>query len=421
MEKSYLDKMRSKETLCMSYMQKADDMFAMNDYSHSREECVYLQKAAELRYEMAQISSGEERRYQQRKLQELNQRIRSIVRIIDPELWEKMQNRPEGKKEKPAAEADKTENMPGDAEKPDVTEEEAARWFRKQPAQSFDDVAGMEDIKELLKGSLKRMDRSGIARRLKQPQQKSFLFLGLSGCGKTYVAEAFIHELMDAGYKYIFLQASDILSRYVGEAEKIVDRVFETARKNAPCVVFIDELDGVCKNRSMANLPQHAATLTTAFLTAHNQIADSDSQVIFIGATNYPDQLDTAMHNRVQLVKVSLPSKEARAKVFEKEFSDIVVREDDLTGEWMAEQTEGYDYRDICKRLVPAIKEAISDDLMTIYKDDDKAVQALDDGRYKLGRNIFEKAMKQCIPSPKDETAIDDWIRHFHMEQAVMG
>ena len=70
---------------------------------------------------------------------------------------------------------------------------------------------------------------------------------------------------------------------------------------------------------------------------------------------------------------------------------------------------------------MPTIKDAISDDLMTIYKEDDKAVQALDDGRYKLGRNIFEKAMKQCMPSPKDETAIDDWIRHFHMEQAVMG
>lgn len=417
MEKTYLDKMRSKEALCGSYMQKADDIYALQDYTHSKEECVYLQKAAELRYEMAQISSGEERRYQQRKLQELNQRIRAIVRIIDPGLWEKMQGKtgekketapPSGKSEKENADpVSETGNVP--------SAEEMARWFRKQPAHSFDDVAGMEDVKTLLTGSLKRMKRDGIAKRLRQPRQKSFLFIGLSGCGKTYVAEAFIHELMDVGYKYIFLQASDILSRYVGEAEKIVDRVFQMARENAPCVVFIDELDGLCKNRSLPNLPQHAATLTTAFLTAHNQIADSDSQVIFIGATNYPDQLDTAMHNRVQLVRVSLPPKEARAQVFEKEFKGIVAMEDDVDGAWMADQTEGYDYRDICKRLIPAVKEKISDDLMEKYQDDALAVNALDDGSYRLGRKLFEAARKQCVPSPKDESAIDAWVRRFNI------
>ena len=88
---SYINRMQEKENLCLAYMQKADDVSAANGYAPSKEECVYLQKAATLRYEMAQMSVGEERLYQQRKVQELNQRIKNIVRIINPEKYREVQ------------------------------------------------------------------------------------------------------------------------------------------------------------------------------------------------------------------------------------------------------------------------------------------------------------------------------------------
>ena len=76
---NYIEKMQTKENLCNAYMQKAEDLFMQNEGIHTKEECAYLQKAAILRYEMAQMSVGEERRFQQRKLQDLNMRIKSIV------------------------------------------------------------------------------------------------------------------------------------------------------------------------------------------------------------------------------------------------------------------------------------------------------------------------------------------------------
>ena len=58
-------------------------------------------------------------------------------------------------------------------------------------------------------------------------QLHSYFFIGPPGCGKTYIIEAFAHELMDQNYKYLSLVGSDILSRFVGEAEKIITRLFE--------------------------------------------------------------------------------------------------------------------------------------------------------------------------------------------------
>ena len=79
---SYIEKMQARENLCLAYMKKADDILLANGNLPSKEECIYLQKAASLRYEMAQMSVGEERLYQQRKVQELNQRIKNIVRVL---------------------------------------------------------------------------------------------------------------------------------------------------------------------------------------------------------------------------------------------------------------------------------------------------------------------------------------------------
>ena len=140
---------------------------------------------------------------------------------------------------------------------------------------------------------------------------------------------------------------SDILSRYVGEAEKIITRLFEEAEKNAPCIVFIDEVDGVCKNRSQPNLPEYAASLTTAFLTGYNRINSSDKPIIFIGATNYPNQVDNAMLDRVELVRVPFPDTDARESAFRRQFSKLITLEDGFTFEDIADATATYNFRDI--------------------------------------------------------------------------
>ena len=125
---------------------------------------------------------------------------------------------------------------------------------------------------------------------------------------------------MKSDYKYLKLCGADILSRFVGDGEKVVKRLFEEARDNAPCIVFVDEIDGVCKDRNLPNLPEYSRTLTTAFLEGYNSIIETTLKseenqepkpIIFIGATNYPGLVDNAMMDRVELLRVPLPDTEA--------------------------------------------------------------------------------------------------------------
>ena len=203
--------------------------------------------------------------------------------------------------------------------------------------------------------------------------------MGPPGCGKTYIVEAFAHELMDQDYKFISILGSDIISKYVGAAEKSVTRLFEEAVNNAPCIVFIDEIDSLCKNRSLPNLPEYAANITTSFLTGYNRIHSEDSKVIFIAATNYPNRVDAAMLDRAEIIRLPLPDKEARKAAFVRYFEGIVQLKKGLTFDLMAEKTWRFNYRDI-ERLTSALKLALFHDVLDLFGDQGLAIEALTSG-----------------------------------------
>lgn len=409
---SYMERMQEKENLCLSYMKKAEDAYLDNGGQHSKEECIYLQKAASLRYEMAQMSVGEERLYQQRKVQELNLKIKSIVKEISPERYKEFMEHAEKGKE--GGEKENKEKRSTGMKQETIANETVQSWFKEAPRHSFADVSGMQELKEQLRECIADSQLSKLKAYLKMKQLHSYFFIGPPGCGKTYIIEAFAHELMDQNYKYISLVGSDILSRFVGEAEKIITRLFEEAEKNAPCIVFIDEVDGVCKNRSQPMLPEYAASLTTAFLTGYNKINHSDKPIIFIGATNYPNQVDNAMLDRVELVRVPFPDKEARTFSFEKHFRSILSLEEGFTFEDMADKTEMYNYRDI-DRLSSRIKTMILKAVMQEYKEESRALESLENGEYRLTRELFEEAQKNCLPTPKEDIIreLDEWEDKF--------
>lgn len=409
-DKNYLSTMQQKENLCLAYMQKADDEYFRNNQIHTNQECIYLQKAANLRSEMARISVGDERAYQSRKLQELNKRIEAIIRILDPDLLKRM------KENTSKVTPDKGGNSAPSSRGDDIPDEDVASWFKDAPKHSFKDVAGMNPVKEQLRECIKDAHMAKLKEYLQIPNLSSYFFIGPPGCGKTYIIRAFAHELMDKDYKFLSLVGSDILSRFVGEAEKIVTRLFEEAEKNAPCIVFIDEIDGVCKNRSLPNLPEYAASITTAFLTGYNQISASDKPIIFIGATNYPNQVDNAMLDRVELIRIPFPDKEARTHAFKMRFSSILTLDQDITFEDMAEMTDTYNYRDI-DRLINKLKYMIVKKLSKDYSSNEEAaIDALSSGSFKVDRAMFTAAKNGCLPTPKDSIikALDEWEESFN-------
>lgn len=390
----YIGIMKKSENMCRSYLLKAEQERIQSGGVHTKAECVYLQEAAKIRGEMARMSMGAEKQHQLDLKSSLDVQIRRIVSELSPEVFNK----------------DKTSGTGSTAKGSNssaVSDKTVASWYVNKTTHGFDSVAGMPATINHLRDCTAQMQHAKLRSYFKMSNTHGFLLFGPPGCGKTFLATAFAHELMQKDYKYMKLEGADILSKYVGEAESIIKRLFDETLKNAPCIVFIDEFESVCKNRSREGLPEYAFSITTAFLDGFNKIADrtskdgeaADKTIIFIGATNYPNLVDDAMVDRMGLIRIPLPDKEARAAIAESKFRGILKLEEGFTFDEIAEMTEQYSIRDI-DRIVEAIKVQLIKDREFI--DDTSTIKMFKSGEDRLKRTTFLEVQKKFIPSPKD-------------------
>uniref|UniRef100_UPI00398EEF25 outer mitochondrial transmembrane helix translocase n=1 Tax=Pristiophorus japonicus TaxID=55135 RepID=UPI00398EEF25 len=163
---------------------------------------------------------------------------------------------------------------------------------------TWDDVAGLDDVIAELKDTVilpiqKRHLFEGS--RLLQPP-KGVLLYGPPGCGKTLIAKATAKE---AGCRFINLQPSTLTDKWYGESQKLAAAVFSLAVKLQPAIIFIDEIDSFLRNRSSSD---HEATamMKAQFMSLWDGLdTDFNCQVIVMGATNRPQDLDTAILRRM--------------------------------------------------------------------------------------------------------------------------
>lgn len=413
-DNSYREQISPKETLCRSYMEQAREAREQNNDLPSKEEFYYLTEAAKLRAELAKLSVGEARAYQMKKLAELKARREEIAKYLDPEGYARVVE-----KNKQAAEDKKNAEHSGSGagthniskkNGDGVSEEDVKSWFAEKPKHGFADVAGMKGLVQRLSNCALGAQWNKVKFYLKMPTVHTYFFYGLPGCGKTFIANAFAHELMNENYTYMTLTGGKIMSSKVGIAEKTIERVFEEAKKHAPCILFIDEIDGVCADRNDDNTPQYARSLTTSFLTGYNSLKDFDGKVIFIAATNYPELVDSAMLDRAELIYVEIPDQEARCHSFQLKYSEIFQLEEGFSYMEMAERTDGYNYRDL-DRLEEHLKDKIFTYLRENYTDEESALNAIQNGEFTLTREVFEEAIAAYEPTPKDKEkeAMQKW------------
>ncbi len=401
MKNDYIRKLQANHVQAEDYCLRARQMFGRLQ-KHTREEADLYIKAAECYEENSKLSIDEDQKhYQDRK----NECASKAKRIIDLLQEEKQPIAGTASGSKPAANRSSTAKQ-GAAGKDSIDTES---WFKEAPKHSFADVAGMEHLKKRLSVCISDAKYAGLKKYLKMKNLNSFFFYGPPGCGKTFLIEAFAHELMEQGYKYICLEARDILSKYVGEAESIIARMFELAQESAPCIVFIDEIDGVCKNRNLPKIAEYEASITTAFLTGYNHINSSDKEIVFIGATNFPERVDSAMHSRVELIRVPLPDYEARRGFFEHTLKNAGF-DCFISREKLAELTRDYDCRDM-SRLLELAKQELFNIARENDMDQEQAIEALKSGEICLTEEIFMKIYNSYIPFPKkaDRERLDRW------------
>ncbi|MGQ4870750.1 MAG: AAA family ATPase [Candidatus Thorarchaeota archaeon] len=229
----------------------------------------------------------------------------------------------------------------------------------ERPDVRLTDVAGLEEAKQAIQDAIiAPMKHPELFRgRVRQPW-RGILFYGPAGCGKTLIAKAVAAEI-DA--TFFNVSAANIVSKWLGESEKLVHALFEIARKNQPAIIFIDEIDSIGTARSGDDVGGERRMKTQLLTELQGLASRSDERVTVIGATNLPWQLDFALRSRFEKrILVPLPDREARKRIFEIHMEDVEVSPSVDFGE-LADLTAGYSGRDISIVCREAAMEPIRD------------------------------------------------------------
>ena len=222
----------------------------------------------------------------------------------------------------------------------------------EMPNVSWDDVAGLENAKQALKEAVILPIQYPQLFEGKRQPWKGILLYGPPGTGKSYLAKAAATETKG---RFFSVSAANIVSKFMGESERLIKALFELARKNKPAVIFIDEIDSVLSARSEG---ENEATrrLKTEFLIQMQGVGKDDKGILVLGATNIPWGLDPAVRRRFQKkIYISLPESNARKLMLKLNLGDTY---NDLTEEQfkiLGDLTDGYSGSDIYNLTQDAI------------------------------------------------------------------
>ena len=226
-------------------------------------------------------------------------------------------------------------------------------------AVAFDAIGGLDEAKKALREAITyplkypALYEAGVAREA----CKGVLLFGPPGTGKTMLAKAVATE---GGAAFLAIDASAIENKWLGESEKNAKAVFALARRLAPCVIFLDEVDAMLSSREGGDDTAHG-TLTsvkTTLMQEWDGLRTTQDRVVVIGSTNRPYDLDEAVLRRMpRRILVDLPDKETREAILRVTLRENVVSEDVDLGV-LARRLEGYsgsDVKEVCREAIVAI------------------------------------------------------------------
>ncbi|XP_023513232.1 protein SUPPRESSOR OF K(+) TRANSPORT GROWTH DEFECT 1 isoform X2 [Cucurbita pepo subsp. pepo] len=180
----------------------------------------------------------------------------------------------------------------GDGEDPEQTKLRAglnSAIIREKPDVKWNDVAGLESAKQALQEAVILPVKFPQFFTGKRRPWRAFLLYGPPGTGKSYLAKAVATE---ADSTFFSISSSDLVSKWMGESEKLVSNLFEMARDSAPSIIFIDEIDSLCGQRGEGNESEASRRIKTELLVQMQGVGHNDQKVLVLAATNTPYALD---------------------------------------------------------------------------------------------------------------------------------
>ena len=282
------------------------------------------------------------------------------------------------------------------------------------PRVSYEDIGGLTEklgrVREMIELPLKHPE---LFDRLAITPPKGVLLYGPPGTGKTLIAKAVANE---AGAHFIGIQGPEIISKYYGESEKELREKFEEAEKNAPSVIFIDELDSIAPRRDEV-VGEVERRVVAQLLTLMDGLSGRGN-VIVIAATNREEAIDPALRRPGRFdreIEIGVPTQDGRLEILQIHTRGMPIegsdRERDRTLKELAAQSHGFVGADLSSLAREAAMRALRRYLPEIDFDKPIPLSLLE--RMKVTESDFREALKQIEPSSLRDVAVEVPTTHW--------
>ena len=233
----------------------------------------------------------------------------------------------------------------------------------KRPKIAFKDVGGMDKVKDEIRIKIIHpLTHPELYQAYGKASGGGILMFGPPGCGKTYLARATAGEIK-AGF--IAVGINDVLDMWIGNSERNLHALFEQARRNAPCVLFFDEVDALGASRG--DMRQHAGRqLINQFLSEMDGVKSSNEGVLILAATNAPWHLDSAFRRPGRFDRILFvppPDNAARAEILRLQCAGKPL--EDIDYEHVAKRAENFSGADLKALVDVAVEKKLRDAMKT--------------------------------------------------------